>query len=420
MTLLPVVKSSPLIRWSEGARLALVLCALFGLFAGRFWWPGEASTWAGFIRSCLFVGLLFAIPAIPRLIPALRNNPYAWLLLGLLLYIGLSSLLLGNGKTARRVALLLALFVGISAVYRSVGIAWLRPILFAMVCVSAGASGYALYDHWQQGLLFQGYRVGAIANSGLMGFAQFENSVLASLEMAFSFVSALWLAVTSRRPSARLALLVLWVPIAIYLYCTFGRSGWLAAAVATAVVFVLALQGAVRRNVLIGALAGIAVLLALFQDRIAYELFQRSLTHRDEIWSMVLGLMPGHWILGHGADITVETLLGVQPLGGVDVIINHPHSIYIEVLFNYGWAGLIGFVGVLVGALCVLWSQRGDPFTCLWLAILAGACVTMAFDFSSFVSTPNLLWLWLWFPLGWALAISCCRSTGRVGATSNA
>ncbi|WP_462381094.1 O-antigen ligase family protein [Pseudomonas sp. Marseille-QA0892] len=393
---------------------------MFGLFAGRFWWPGEASTWAGFIRSCLFVGLLFAMPALPRLIPALRSNPYAWLLLGLLLYIGLSSLFLGNGKTARRVALLLALLVGTCAVYRSVGIALLRPILVAMVCVSAGASGYALYDHWQQGLLFQGYRVGAIANSGLMGFAEFENSVLASLEMAFSFVSALWLVVTSRHNLSRLALLLLWLPIAVYLYCTFGRSGWLAAAVATAVVLVFALKGTARRNVLIGVLASVAALFALFHDRIAYELFQRSLTHRDEIWSMVLGLMPGHWIFGHGADITVETLLGVQPLGGVDVVINHSHSIYIEVLFNYGWAGLVGFIGVLIGAFCVLWAEREEPSTCLWLAILAGACVTMAFDFSSFVSTPNLLWLWLWFPLGWALAISCRRSIERVEATSNA
>jgi O-antigen ligase len=386
-------------------RLFLAIAALCGLLVGRFWWPGETTAWAGFIRACLFLGLIVAFAHIGRVRDVMRNNPYAWCLLGFCVYLALNSLILGDGKAARRIVLLIALFVSLVVVVAR-GRDYLRGVLVLMTVVSAGVAIFTLFNHWQLGLLFKGYRVGAIADSGLAGLAEFENSVLASLQMAFSLVAAIWLIVNMHGWPRRLALSICCVPIAVYLYATFGRSGWMAAAIACALILSVLSPAAIRKKAFIATVALIVIVLAMFHERIAYELFQRSLTHRDEIWIMVIGLMPGYWLFGHGADISVEQLLGVQKLGGVDAVINHSHSIYVEVLFNYGFVGLFALLAVLFGALAVLWRKRGDGINSLWFAVLLAASVVMAVDFSSFVSTPNLLWLWVWLPLGWAFAIT--------------
>ena len=99
------------------------------------------------------------------------------------------------------------------------------------------------------------------------------------------------------------------------------------------------------------------------------------------------------------------------------MLIAHPHSIYLEVLFNYGLFGLIGFLSVFLAACRRFYVYRHDPFALLWLAVLAGAMVAMIFDFSSVVTTPNLLWLWMWLPLGWALALA--PDPGRPAAMIN-
>ena len=122
---------------------------------------------------------------------------------------------------------------------------------------------------------------------------------------------------------------------------------------------------------------------------------------------MVLDLMPQHWLFGHGADTSLSRMLGHRPLGGgKPVLIAHAHSIYMEVLFNYGLVGLSGFLSVLLFAGSRLWAQRKEPLALFWLAVLVGGALGMLFDFSSFVSTPNLVWLWFWLPVAWAFALS--------------
>lgn len=397
--------------WILRVRTAIAALALFGLFVGRFWWPGETTAWAGFIRSCLFIGLILALPCWRYLVDQVRSNRYAWCLLGFLVYALLSSLLLGDGKVGRRILLLFALFTSV-CVIEGQGRNYIRTLLAVMVVVSAVAALITLYYYWEAGHLFKGYRMYAIADSGVAGLAAFENSVLASLEMAFSLVVAFWLILTIRSTPARLAMLCCCVPIVVYLFSTFGRSGWLAAGVAIVALILVISKPVSRRRIVIAGGAGAALILAIFHQFVAYELFQRSLSGRDEIWAMVIGLMPGHWLVGHGADISIEDLLGVQKLLGADAVINHSHSIYVEVLFNYGIIGLVAFTTVIIGTLYVLWRSRRDALNQLWFAILAGTVVVMAVDFNSFISTPNLLWLWLWLPIGWALALSM-RQDGR-------
>ncbi len=388
------------------SRVVLALLALFALFLGRFWWFGETTSWAGFIRICLFLGLLLALAEWRELLPFLRRNGYAVLLLGFLAYLAGNSLVLGDGKTARRVLLLVAFFLAVPLVAAR-GKNALRQLLALMVVASALVAAVTFVTLNDQGLLSFEYRLRSISASGVAGFADFENSVLAGLELAFSGVVMLWVLLQARTWPARAFWIGCGLLIALYVFLTFSRTGWLALAVSALMLLFNIADRRLRKHVLIAiALTGL-LFVVLFHERIAYELFSRKLSYREEIWQMVLQLMPGYWPFGHGADTGVAQTLGLRPLAGSrPMLIAHAHSIYLEVLFNYGLFGLGYFVVLLLAACRRLYAHRHEPLTSLWLAVLIGAMVAMVFDFSSFVSTPNLLWLWLWLPLVWALALS--------------
>jgi O-antigen ligase len=384
--------------------MALAFCALFGLLLGRIWWFGEASTWAGFIRTCLFLCLILSLLSSEFLRGFLQNNHLFWFVAVFLFYIALSSALLGDGKTLRRVILVLAFFIAVAQIANQWSSIW-NKLISTVGAFSALASILTLWTLWQAGLLNLGDRAAAISGSGIDGMAEFENSVLASLQMGFSLILIVWLFLTAKTQPARFFWFLCGLVTSVYVFGTLGRTGWLAAAIATVVLFTV-LAG--RRQQFYfwgGMLILVTIVIVFFHERVAYELLSRKLTHRDEIWGMVLGLMPGKWLLGYGADASVEDLLGVQRLGLHDAVINHAHSIYIEVIFNYGLVGLSGLIALLVGSIFRLWKHRENPLSALWLATLCGAAVSVGFDFSSFLSTPNLVWLWVWLPVAFACAL---------------
>jgi len=334
----------------------------------------------------------------------LRKNYLFWFVGIFLFYIAFSSALLGDGKTLRRVFLVLALFMAMAQVANHWQRIW-NTLISTAGAFSTLASVVTLWALWQAGLLNLGDRAAAISGSGIAGIAEFENSVLASLQMAFSLVLITWLFLTAKARLVQIFWLLCLLISSVYLFGTFGRTGWLAAAIAIGVL--ITVIGSRRQKQVFwgGGLVLLILLVMFFQERIAYELLSRKLTHRDEIWGMVLGLMPGKWLLGYGADASVEDLLGVQRLGVHEAVINHAHSIYIEVIFNYGLVGLGGLIVLLAGSLCRLWAHRDHPLSALWLAILCGAVISIGFDFSSFLSTPNLVWLWVWLPVAFACAL---------------
>lgn len=389
---------------SKYACMVLAFCALFGLLLGRIWWFGEASTWAGFIRACLFLCLLLSIVNRDFIRQLLHKNYLFWFVGIFLFYIAMSSALLGDGKTLRRVFLVLALFIAVAQIASRWQGIW-NTLISTAGAFSALASVVTLWALWQAGLLNLGDRAAAISGSGIAGIAEFENSVLASLQMGFSLVLIAWLFLTAKARLAQIVWLLCLLVTSVYLFGTFGRTGWLAAAIA--IVVLITVIGSRRQQYVFwgGGLVFVVLVVMFFQERIAYELLSRKLTHRDEIWGMVLGLMQGKWLLGYGADASVEELLGVQRLGLHEAVINHAHSIYIEVIFNYGLVGLCGLIILLVGSIWRLWMHRDNPVSALWLAILVGAAISIGFDFSSFLSTPNLVWLWVWLPVAFACAL---------------
>ncbi len=385
-----------------GFRVWIALLMLFSLFIGRFWWYGGTTSWAGTIRVCLLLSLLFAVFDYRCTARLFSESVGKWWLVALVSLLILSSIFLGDGKSARRVVLLMGLFVSIALLVQHAGHA-VRYLLGIMVVISAGISIFSICNLWSSGYLNFEYRTGAISGSGVSGVADFENSVLASLQLSFSCVVAFWLFLEVRGLSKFLWVLCFAV-IGAYIFLTYGRTGWLCVAVASIVLIVLLPSSRTKRLLISGgAMLGVASAFFL-KERIAYEIFVRNVSSRDEIWGMVLGLMPGRWLIGWGGDESVQDLLGVQLLGGSPYLISHPHSVYLEILFNYGLVGLVIFLAVLTAAFSGLWRGRHESLYRLWLAVLAGAAIGMVFDFSTPVSTPNLLWLWLWVPLAWSFA----------------
>ncbi len=122
----------------------------------------------------------------------------------------------------------------------------------------------------------------------------------------------------------------------------------------------------------------------------------RNLTYRDLIWRMVLDAMPGYWLQGHGAGVSME----VMHIPNQTVV--NTHSLYLEVLFQYGLTGLLLFLGMLALAIRRLWLSS-SPLALLALALLLASVAVMFFELHSFIHSPNLIWLWIWLPLAIAL-----------------
>ena len=384
----------------------LTLAALFALLVGRFWWYGGTTSWAGAIRLPLLTVLLIAVVFWREALVFFKGNIYAVLVGAFLFYLAVNSIALGEGKAARRVLLLGAFFVGMAFVIAYARVSQ-KKLMGVMVVTSAVVAVITIVTLSRQGVLNFAYRQGSISNSGISDFADFENSILAGLQMGFSAVTALWLLFQARSLAFKLCWTLCVAITLAYIYLTYGRTAWLATVASSGIILLWMAERRWRiRMLVVGFVLG-GVILFLFNERIAYEIFERKLTYRDEIWTMVLELMPGHWIFGYGADASVAELLGPRPLGGGEpILIAHAHSIYMEVLFNYGVVGLGFLLVVILASFWQLHSRRDQPIAILGLAVLFGGTLGMAFDFSSFVSTPNLLWLWFWLPVAWALVLS--------------
>ena len=144
-----------------------------------------------------------------------------------------------------------------------------------------------------------------------------------------------------------------------------------------------------------------AVILALVVITIKFpQVFsvevERGTTNRDLIWTMVIDSMPGYWFAGHGAGVEMSQM----SIPGQTVV--NTHSLYLEVLFQYGVVGLLLFLVALLMATRAMWTERSD-LSVLGVSLLAGSIGVMFFELHSFIHSPNLIWLWIWFPMAIAL-----------------
>ncbi|GIZ12834.1 O-antigen ligase [Pseudomonas sp. NCCP-436] len=365
------------------------------LLLGRFWWPGETSAWASSMRFCLAFFLLAALLNWRQVGAELVERQLLLLMGGLALWVLISVCWLGGEVDILRRGLVLLVFIVATAYLAGRESQTLLRLLQASAVLGALASlvtiGLALHKN---GFNFS-YRAFRLHSSGIPGFAEFGNPIISGMHLALAGLTAFWSLLSSKRWSGRLFWGLLLLPLGLYVFLSFSRSAWLG--VAAGGLFLLWRLGNLRIWIGCGVALVLALVLALlrFPNMLGVEA-ARNLTHRDVIWKMVLDAMPGYWLQGHGAGVNMD-LMQIDRLK-----VTNTHSLYLEVLFQYGVVGLVLFLGMLLLAVRRLWRCSNDLAT-LALGLLCGSLAVMFFELHSFIHSPNLIWLWIWLPLAIAL-----------------
>jgi O-antigen ligase len=365
------------------------------VFLGCYWWPGETSAWASSVRITLLVFLIgYAISG--RIVDGFNVGALSCALALFASWVLVSVLFLGGQPEILRRGFVLLVFICAVAVLRSDREDLMRRLLQVTVLVASIAALVTLYAQLEKsGLQFK-YRAFRLHSSGVPGFAEFGNPIISGMYLAFAGLASLWCLLFSRTGRGKGVWAFCVLVIGIYVFLTFSRSAWLALGVGGLVLILLH----PRRRYLLLLCSGLALLvsllvLALFPDMLEVE-FARGVTNRNLIWRMVLDNMAGYWWLGHGAGVEMS----VMHIPGQTVV--NTHSLYLEVLYQYGVVGLLLFLSSLALGLRQMWLDRSH-IAMLGLALLLACMSVMFFELHSFIHSPNLIWLWVWFPLALAL-----------------
>lgn len=381
-------------RFLKDRLFLIALLPVAVVLLGRFWWPGETSAWASSARFALlafFVCLLFVgKPVLARLDKKLGVVLLlfgGWVILSVALFDGQSEVL--------RRGLVLAVFICAVAVLKMDGEAALLNLLRAAALVGTAAALVTIYFELERrGLDFR-YRAFRLHSSGVPGFAEFFNPIISGMHIAFAGLTACWCALFARTPAARIFWFCCLSIIAVYVFLTYSRSAWLALGLGG--LMLLTLRGrAVFWGIFVGAVILALVVITIKFPQVFSVEAERGTTNRDLIWAMVIDSMPGYWLAGHGAGVEMSQM----SIPGQTVV--NTHSLYLEVLFQYGVVGLLLFLVTLLMATRAMWIDRSN-LAVLGVSLLTGSIGVMFFELHSFIHSPNLIWLWIWFPIAIAL-----------------
>lgn len=393
------------LSWMNGTGTLLAAITLGLLLVGRFWWPSaEASDWAKTIRLGTCLALLCLSVQLYRERARLVSLPY--LLFQLFWTVLLVNALLTDSSSSVRQLLLILFFTWMVMLLGGRdGRVW-RGVLGVGVLAGMCFAGFSLLHKALNGQFQLGYRVMNLKDSGVPGVAEFGITIEAGLHYAFSFILAIWLLLCSRGAQR-----VLWAFAALllftYLYFTFARSAWVASLVGMGILLLSMTRGR-QRLVAVGLalLAGLAVLVFGF-EQLAYEFGHRGLTRRDEVWREVFERIDEAWWFGHGSHAELgEVLLSSGQ------VVHNPHSLYLEVLYQFGLVGLLSMLLAMAACLWGAW-KAGSPLARLWFAVLAAAAVVMTVELHFLVAAPNLPWIWFWLPMAGCLAVATQQRLGK-------
>lgn len=399
--------------------VAAVGWLIFGVllvYLAPYLWFEDSSRPASLIRISLFMtnALLFVFlyrtqQTSHRHRIALLNT----LVAALLVYLLANTLVLSADlQPARRLLLYALLFCPFLLLRLDERV--VHGVLVTIAVVSSGFALYSLINQAMQGGLPAGYRQGGLIGSGTPGIAFFHNTIVAAMHYAIGFSVLVYLFFTETKRSALVVWGVLIAAVSIYIILTFARSAWITCLVSFTVMYALTFNRRQLRFYVVPAI--LLALLAYFAvNYLGYELKQRGLTHRDEIWRMILSRMDGHWLFGYGLSTPIEPIAINQGRQ----IVRNSHNVYLEIVYQTGLLGLLLYLSTLLATLYVLIKayvlKVHGRLSVLFLALLSAVSVVMLTELNSWIHTPNLLWMWLWGPIAVALAFE--QSMRRVTGT---
>lgn len=377
---------------------ALLVLVLF--FLGPFYWPGSNAAWTNTLRIGAALGFLLLLF---RDWPLRRPDSFQIIFFIFGSYLVLNALFLAaDNQSFRRLVFLLCFVLMISRI--GLGSSGWNKLIAFLAVLGAGFASFSIANLYRLGELILEYRSDSIFSSGFPGMADFGNTIVASLYYAACFCAAVWMFFSARNNRV----LLFWGGCAAvtgcYVVLTYSRTGWVACLVGGAALWFLLFERLKWKRF---AFSAFVVLMAgvffLFKYS-AYEFGVRGVTHRDEIWYSVLAQALPSWLWGKGAGVGVEPII----ISGGAQTVHNTHSLYLEIYYQFGIVGFLLAMTALFTALIRLWRLAkhgpGKDVSSFAFALLSAVTVVMCVELNSFVSSPNLVWLWFWLPLGIALS----------------
>lgn len=382
-----------------------LLVGIFSLYyLGAYYSPLTSSAEDTVFRLLLGFSSLVVIGKHFSLRFRVKISPYVALIGVFFLYILLNSIFVSSDlKPVRRALLLLLLFFLIAHVEisRNAWVFGFRVLAF----FSAAMALFSLINTYRLGLFPMSYRSLGLEGSGLSGVADFGNTIVAGMHYAIAFAVTAFLYFTDKRNSRVLLWSLLLAILSVYIVLTFARTAWVACAIVFVVLGGMLYRKTHWRRYLPPLLVLLILLYVFFSYYAGYEFSGRGLTARDEIWLSTWNsstVSVKTFLFGHGAAKALEA----KALSTGQVVYN-THSVYLEALYRYGAVGLALLLVIMLGALNILYKtikhHEYGELAVFWLATLVSGSIVMIVELNGLITTPNLLWHWLWMPVAFAL-----------------
>ena len=271
---------------------------------------------------------------------------------------------------------------------------WLGRSLAIVASLAAVA---ALFFHFQYPDYFPGDR--------LHGLGQLDNPIIAGIIFGAALIIMLDLVVSDTAGVWRWTALVCGLILLAAIILTDSRSAWFSVA-AGLVVYVLAFRVADSQRFFVAVftlamLMGIGLVVLLVGESTREILLPRGGSYRFDIWIATLDR------ISSGGDLLFG--LGIATPDGIVVAeheFNHPHSLYLSVLFQGGLVALSLLVGLIVWTVHILLAHYEARDAKLALGLFTVALSGYALDGHELIDKVSDMWFVFWLPVALALGLS--------------
>lgn len=241
------------------------------------------------------------------------------------------------------------------------------------------------------------------------GEGAFGQAISLSQFAGTAMLLALGAAVMTRQAAARRIWMLVIVAGAAMLALSYSRTGWLIFGIGVVIIALAVTTGQTRAR-LLWTLAAVVVLggLVLYGSGLNESVLRLvnddSLAGSNDFREILLRrALRGDGIAFFG--------LPDSPLGsGIDGAASSIDNAYLATAAEWGWAGMIGLIGVGLAVASVLWKLRGQP----WALIPAVTLANFLGLFQVAINTQTKYWLWMLVGACAGAAVAHTPTTRRI------
>jgi O-antigen ligase len=288
----------------------------------------------------------------------------------------------------------LVIFLYIVAIIFLVSFATVRHIKgFLLLVVMVVAVGALVSIYYQFFVLDQafGWRSFRLSSMGYRGWVDLGNPVIAGLYMGIFAVITLNL-IAVERQAYLLAVFVILVVLASYIFLSYSRTTWVAGVVSA----VFLLNHFRSRSLMIVAIASVlcfVIIAGFYFDEFLREITHKQLSRRGETWRWALNNISENIVFGHGYNHTFWP----------EKHFTHAHNFYLQTAYEQGLIGLVALFGMLSWVCRCYWKNRKDIFVCLGFSMVIYILVAMLSEIDQVITRPGVYWTIFWFPLAFTI-----------------